>query len=152
MRARAKLRRGSRPSVAAQAEDAAEEGDETDQVGPRCQRRGARVGLLCARRAEAECGAGLQAGKRFAGLSGEEGGSARVDCCCRWFVGRCACGLSGSWLLRFAGEVVDGLCAWAGVASWVRAERGVKRWLGLGRREREKRAGPGLSFGLGSLF
>ena len=74
MRARAKLRRGSRPSVAAQAEDAAEEGDETDQVGPRCQRRGARVGLLCARRAEAECGAGLRAGKRFAGLSGKEGG------------------------------------------------------------------------------
>ena len=74
MRARAKLRRGSRPSVAAQAEDAAEEGDETDQVGPRCQRRGARVGLLCARRAEAKCGAGSRAGKRFAGLSGKEGG------------------------------------------------------------------------------
>ena len=74
MRARAKLRRGSRPSVAARAEDAAEEGDETDQVGPRCQRRGARVGLLCARRAEAKCGAGSRAGKRFAGLSGKEGG------------------------------------------------------------------------------
>ena len=118
------------------------------RAGPRDER----VGLLCARRAGAECGAGLRAGKRFAGLSGEEGGSARVDCCCRWFVGRCACALSGSWLLRFAGEVVDGLCAWAGVASWVRAKRGVKRWLGLGHREREKRAGPGLSFGLGSLF
>ena len=64
MRARAKLRRGLRPSVAARAEDAAEEGDETDQVGPRCQRRGARVGLLCARRAGAECGAGL---RRWAG-------------------------------------------------------------------------------------
>ena len=74
MRARAKLRRGSRPSVAARAEDAAEEGDETDQVGPRCQRRGARVGLLCARRAEAKCGAGSRAGKRFAGMSGKEGG------------------------------------------------------------------------------
>ena len=74
MRARAELRRGSRPSVAAQAEDAAEEGDETDQVGPQCQRRGARVGLLCARRAEAKCGAGSRAGKRFAGLSGKEGG------------------------------------------------------------------------------
>ena len=74
MRARAKLRRGSRPSVAARAKDAAEEGDETDQVGPRCQRRGARVGLLCARRAEAKCGAGSRAGKRFAGLSGKEGG------------------------------------------------------------------------------
>jgi len=74
MRARAELRRGSRPSVAARAEDAAEEGDETDQVGPRCQRRGARVGLLCARRAEAKCGAGSRAGKRFAGLSGKEGG------------------------------------------------------------------------------
>jgi hypothetical protein len=74
VRARAKLRRGSRPSVAARAEDAAEEGDETDQVGPRCQRRGARVGLLCARRAEAKCGAGSRAGKRFAGLSGKEGG------------------------------------------------------------------------------
>ena len=74
MRARAKLRRGSRPSVAARAEDAAEEGDETDQVGPRCQRRGARVGLLCARRAKAKCGAGSRAGKRFAGLSGKEGG------------------------------------------------------------------------------
>ena len=86
------------------------------RAGPRDER----VGLLCARRAEADCGAGLRAGKRFAGLSGEEGGSAREDCCCRWFVGRCACGLSGSWLLRFAGEVVDGLCAWAGVASWLR--------------------------------
>ena len=74
MRARAELRRGSRPSVAARAEDAAEEGDETDQVGPWCQRRGARVGLLCARRAEAKCGAGSRAGKRFAGLSGKEGG------------------------------------------------------------------------------
>jgi len=74
VRARAKLRRGSRPSVAARAKDAAEEGDETDQVGPRCQRRGARVGLLCARRAEAKCGAGSRAGKRFAGLSGKEGG------------------------------------------------------------------------------
>jgi len=29
---------------------------------------------VCARWAEAECGAGLRAGKRFAGLSGKEGG------------------------------------------------------------------------------
>jgi len=47
VRARAELRRGSRPSVAARAEDAAEEGDETDQVGPRCQRRGARAKRAC---------------------------------------------------------------------------------------------------------
>ena len=40
------------------------------RAGPRDER----VGLLCARRAEAKCGAGSRAGKRFAGLSGKEGG------------------------------------------------------------------------------
>jgi hypothetical protein len=35
------------------------------RAGPRDER----VGLLCARRAEAECGAGLRAGKWFAGLA-----------------------------------------------------------------------------------
>ena len=45
------------------------------RAGPRDER----VGLLCARRAEADCGAGLRAGKRFAGLSGEEGGECGPD-------------------------------------------------------------------------
>jgi hypothetical protein len=117
VRARAKLRRGSRPSVAARAEDAAEEGDETDQVGPRCQRRGARVGLLCARRAEAKCGAGSRAGKRFAGLSGKEGGGLELG------FG------AGASEVRGLGRLGS---SWAG--------RRTGRWVQLGQ-EKEGRAG-----------